>query len=126
MSLTMSFPPRLVSILVLMQWLFVLIGYSITRKLVKLALQSDVGYIYEQRMPSLVGMMNQAGWLFFTVPVVWGLQATLCADQEAGFAELQPRDARLGLSLTLLSSAGAFWSIVRTLAWMSTPVHVMG
>ena len=122
----MSFPPRLVSILVPVQWLFVLIGYAITRKLVKLALQSDVRYVYQQRMPSLVAMVSQAGWLFFTVPLVWGLYATLCADREAGFAELQPRDAKLGLGLTLLIAIGAFWTILRTLGWMSAPIHVMG
>lgn len=121
----MSFPPRLVSILVPVQWLFVLIGYAITRKLVKSTLGSELGWLYEQRIPAQVWLVSQIGWLFFLVPVVWGLHATLCADQEAGFAELQLRDVRVGLGLTFVVAAGAFWSILMTLVWMTAQAGPM-
>ena len=113
----MSFPPRLVSILVPIQWLLVFLGYCITRKVVNFATGSDPNSYLGAFMPLMIKWASEAGWVLFLVPLVWGLHATLCADCEAGYAELQPRDARIGLGLTLLIGGVSFFFIMFTLGW---------
>ena len=67
----MSLPPRVVSVLSLVQVLFVGMGFLVTRGFIHFYEVGFGGYWRASWVPALPGFVGSYGLWFFLVPIVW-------------------------------------------------------
>ena len=108
----MTFPPRLVSILVPIQCTIVLLTWGICAKFFnrKIALGSSSVPEHNSLGFGLAWLSAKSCWVLLLLPIAWGIVATIRADKEYGGATLQPNDSKVGwtsLVLVLFLSAAA-------------------
>jgi hypothetical protein len=113
----MSIPPKLVTILGLLQFLFIAIGFGVTRGF--LHLYDQVIPVtwgkYAAPIPGLPAFIRTFGLWFALVPIIWTIFAISNGENENGTVSISQRDFVLGIILTvvlaLLFAASAFCSI---------------
>lgn len=121
----MTFPPRIVSILVPVQCVLVLLGWAICRKLVRMGeLVHDEKYGFQPK-PGVVLFASQLAWPVAALSCVWGLAATLRAGVDGNKASIRNRDVQAGYTLTGIICVGMLWCILRTVIWAFGPPSVL-
>ena len=113
----MSVPPRLVTILGLLQFLFVSIGFGVTRGFLHLYDQVIPAVMgkYAAPIPGLAAFIRAFGLWFFLLPVIWTFFATASGQSANGSVAIPNKQFILGIVLTvalaLLFTASAWLAI---------------
>jgi hypothetical protein len=113
----MSIPPKLVTVLGLLQLLFIAIGFGVTRGFLHLYDQVIPPMLgkYATPKPGLAVFIGAFGLWFFLVPIVWSLFAMASGENTNGMVSIPNRQFILGIALTvalaLLFTSSAWLSI---------------
>src|SRR6476620_6235782 len=104
-------PPKVVSVLCVLQALAIVIGYALTRSTFKIYAQLDASWAseYLPRLAWFTKLMLVAGPWLLILPLAWGTIATLTADLAGGIAEVSVLQTRIGY---VLSGSIALFSIM--------------
>lgn len=94
----LRFPPKVVSILCVLQVFAILLGYLITRAFYKA--YTTAAYAFMPAPPTWMSrlMLGWGPWLLL-LPLAWGAAATLTADLDGGIAEVSRRQTRIGYAM---------------------------
>lgn len=96
----MSLPPRVVSILCLVQILFIGIGFMLTRGFIHFWVVTHSIYWDPFRALGLTGFIYSYGLWFFLIPMAWGLIAVSRA-RIGGMTSVALADFIAGILLTI-------------------------
>jgi hypothetical protein len=113
----MSFPPKLVTILCLVQFLFVAMGFLITRGCLKLYDRIVPGLLgaHAPAVPALARFVRADGLWCLLVPLIWGVVALSRSDVIQGIASIRPMQFIIGVVLSavlgLVFSLGAMEAV---------------
>jgi hypothetical protein len=99
----MSFPPKLVTILCLLQFLFVTMGFLLTRGFLKVYHQVAPGMLgsHAPLIPALPRFIHDFGLWFLLVPLAWCVVAVVRGEVTQGIASLSFAQLMTGIVLTV-------------------------
>lgn len=102
---TMSFPPRSVSVLVLIQVFIVAAGLLLTRGFRKLYEKTLGEVAGDKLLPPFSDLVMTWGWLLLLIPVGWALWCLREKPENNPNSEVRSVDFWIGMSLL----GGLFW-----------------
>jgi hypothetical protein len=107
----MNFPPKANSVLLLVQCLFIGMGYSLSRKMMRLMEQMwDSEMLALARpVPKCAGFVLSLGLWAFLIPLSWAAWAGLRAESYRSIPMTQAIDTKMSLILTLATVC--VWSL---------------
>jgi hypothetical protein len=107
-------PPKVVSILCVLQVLAIIFGYTLTRSAYKFypAVVEMLGGYAPPLAWSTKLMIAMGPWLL-VLPLAWGVVATLTASIEGGIPELSRRQTLLGYALSAGMALFCYLSVVQ-------------
>lgn len=111
-------PPKIVSVLCVIQTLAILIGYTLTRSAYKFyPMVVDLLGSYAKPIAWYTQLMLFLGPWLLLLPFAWGLTATVTTDTSGGIAEVSPRQMQVGwilsgvLAILCIISPFQMWNI---------------
>jgi hypothetical protein len=113
----MNFPPRLVTILCLVQFCFVAAGFLITRACLKLYDLVVPGMLgpYAPAIPAFIRCVRNFGLWFLLVPFIWCFVAASRSEVSQGVASITLPQFIIGVAITvtlvLLFSFSALYAL---------------
>ena len=119
----MNFPPKAISVLLLVQCLFIGMGYALSRKMVRLLEASDLRYL-ARGMPSCASFVLSLGLWAFMIPLSWAAWASLRSESHQSIPMTQ---AFITLMLTLVTVCVWSYATIQAMdvALCSyTPIHL--
>ena len=114
-------PPKVVSVLCVLQVLAIVLGYTLTRSNYKIverlsANEPWFATMLSSRIAWYTKLMLATGPWLLILPLIWGVFATLTADAEGGIAEVSQRQACVGY---ILSGCVALFCVSSALQMLS-------
>jgi hypothetical protein len=98
----MQIPPKLITVLALLQMLFIALGFVVTRSFLR---QYESGAFYGEsyapKIPHLVLIVRNYGLWFLTIPLIWSTFAVLPGKSSRGGASVPGYQLLFGSVLTL-------------------------
>lgn len=97
----MNFPPKAISVLVLVQSLFIWIGFGLARKMVRLMEQSELRAL-ARHMPSCASFVLGFGLWALLIPLLWASWVSLRSEVHQGIPMAQSNDTKITIGLTIV------------------------
>ena len=103
----MSVHPKLVAVLGLLQFLFIAIGFGVTRSFLHLYDQviPEVWGKYVRPIPGFLAFIRDFGLWFVLVPITWSLLAAANGENSHGLVSVPQRYFVAGIVLTVILAA---------------------
>lgn len=122
----LRFPPKVVSILCVLQVLAIIFGYTLTRSAYKfypsvVEMMGD----YARPLAWQTNVMLTVGPWLLTLPFFWGVVATLTADAERGIAEASKIQTIIGYALSLGLARFCYISVVEMWESLTSTPRIM-
>lgn len=96
----MNFPPKAISVLLLVQCLFIGMGYAFARKMARFMEQADLDPLFVLYMPQCAQLVLGAGLWALLIPLSWAAWVGLRSESHRGIPLTQSVDARITIGLT--------------------------
>lgn len=97
----MNFPPKAISILLLVQCLFIWMGHGLTRKILRLLEQSELRTL-AGHMPSIASFVLGFGLWALLIPLLWASWVSLRSEVYQGIPMVQSNDTKITIGLTIV------------------------
>lgn len=98
----MNFPPKAISVLLLVQCLFIGMGYALARKMVRV--MEQVGDLNSIRyLPDCASFVLKLGLWAFLIPLLWAAWASLRSESHQAIPMTRAVDTKITLALTVLT-----------------------
>ena len=97
----MNFPPKAISILLLVQCLFIWMGHGLTRKMLRMLEQSELRAL-AQHMPSSASFVLGFGLWALLIPLFWASWVGLRSEAHQGILMAQSNDTKITIGLTIV------------------------
>ncbi len=114
----MNFPPKAISVLLLVQCLFIWMGYALTRKMIRVlettASSAEEAIRYSQPVHYCPRWVLGIGLWALLIPLAWAAWVCLRSESHQGVPIAQAIDTNLTLILTILTVC--FWSFSAALS----------
>ncbi|WP_395737531.1 hypothetical protein [Prosthecobacter sp.] len=98
----MNFPPKAISILLLVQCLFIWMGYAFTRKMARLMAETESPLLLLNALPDHMLFVLRAGLWALLLPLLWAAWVSLRSESHQGIPMTQSTDAKITAGLTVL------------------------
>jgi len=98
----MNFPPKAISVMLLVQCLFIGMGYALARKMTRFIEQADLPAVWLRAMPQCVEFVLSIGLWALLIPLLWASWVCLRSEVHRGMPLTQSVDARITIGLTVV------------------------
>ena len=98
----MNFPPKAISVLLLVQCLFIGIGYALTRKMVRLMEKIESPILMLDALPNYARFVLRTGLWAFLIPLLWAAWVSLRSESHQSIPMTQSADAKITVGLTVV------------------------
>lgn len=96
----MNFPPKAISVLILVQCLFIGMGYALTRKMARLLQQSELPAFVLNELSGCSEFVLRSGPWALLIPLLCTAWGCLRSESHRGIPLTQSVDARIAIGLT--------------------------
>ncbi|MDI1315453.1 hypothetical protein [Prosthecobacter sp.] len=99
----MNFPPKAISVLLLVQCLFIGIGYALTRKMVRWMEKIEPPNLMLDALPNYAAFVFKTGLWAFLIPLLWAVWVSLHSGSHQGIPLIRSADAKITVGLTVVT-----------------------
>ncbi|MFC5455244.1 hypothetical protein [Prosthecobacter fluviatilis] len=98
----MNYPPKAISVLILVQCLFIGMGYALSRKMVNVMEKVESPLLLLNALPNSMEFVLKTGLWAWMIPLLWAACISLRSESHQGIPMAQSTDAKITVGLTLL------------------------
>ncbi len=98
----MNFPPKAISVLLLVQCLFIGMGCSLTRNMLRMLGETELRSL-TRHLPACASFVLSAGLWAFMIPLSWAAGVSLRSESHQSIPMTQAVDTKITLVLTIVT-----------------------